>query len=74
LLHVLLFLRKDPSTLNLLLMTPEPPRLVTIRTGMKTKVLWREVTPHYRLLSLILRLKSRKEVETHGRLDFLEYI
>jgi hypothetical protein len=41
-------------------MTPEPPRLVKIRTGMKTKVLWREVTLHYHLLSLILRLKEQK--------------
>jgi hypothetical protein len=60
LLHALLFLRKDPSTLNQPLMTPEPPRLVTIRMGMKTKVLWREVTPHYRLLSLILTLKEQR--------------
>jgi hypothetical protein len=58
LLHALLFLRKDPSTLNQPLMTPEHLRLVTIRMGMKTKVLWREATPHYRLLSLILTLKE----------------
>jgi hypothetical protein len=42
------------------LMTPEPPRLVTIRMGMKTMVLWKEVTPHYCFLSLILRLKEQK--------------
>jgi hypothetical protein len=41
-------------------MTLEPPRLVKIRIGMKTKVLWREVTPHYHPLSLILRLKEQK--------------
>jgi hypothetical protein len=56
----LIFPRKDPSTLNPPLMTLEPPRLVTIRMGMKTKVLWREVTPHYRLLLLILRLKEQR--------------
>jgi hypothetical protein len=46
--------------LNSPLMTPEPPRLVTIRTGMKTKVLWREDTPHYHLLLLILRFKEQR--------------
>jgi hypothetical protein len=60
LLHVLLFLRKDPSTLNLPLLTPKPPRLVTIKMGMKSRVLWREVTPHCHLLSLNLRLKLQR--------------
>jgi hypothetical protein len=54
-------MKKDPSTLNPPLMTPEPPRLVTIRTGMKTKVLLREATPHCRLLLLILRLEEQRK-------------
>jgi hypothetical protein len=41
----LIFLRKDPSTLNLPLLILKPPRLVIIRMGMKPKVLWREVPP-----------------------------
>jgi hypothetical protein len=59
-LHALLFLRKDPSTLNPPLLTLEHPRLVIIRMGMKMKVLWREVTPQCRLLSLSLRLKEQR--------------
>jgi hypothetical protein len=54
---VLLFLRKDPSMLNLPLLTPKPLRLVIIRTGMKPRVLLREVTPLCRLLPPSLKLK-----------------
>jgi hypothetical protein len=32
-------MRKDPSTLNPPMLTPEPPKLVIIRMGKKTKVL-----------------------------------
>jgi hypothetical protein len=38
-LHALLFLRKDPSMLKSLLLTPKPPRLVRTRTGMEPRVL-----------------------------------
>jgi hypothetical protein len=53
----LIFPRKDPSMLNLALLIPKPLRLVIIRTGMKPKVLRREVTPLCRLLQLSLKLK-----------------
>jgi hypothetical protein len=38
-LHALLFPRKGPSTLKLLLLTSKPPRLVRTRTGMEPRVL-----------------------------------
>jgi hypothetical protein len=60
--------------LNPPLITPEPPRLVTIKTGMKMKVLWREATPHYRLLSLILRLKEQRRSGNTLKTFFLRYI
>jgi hypothetical protein len=53
----LIFLRKDASAPNLSLLIPKPLRLVIIRTGMKPKVLWREVTPLCRLLLPSLKLK-----------------
>jgi hypothetical protein len=59
-LHVLLFLRKDPSMLNLPLLSPKPPRLEIIKMGMKSKVLWRGVTPRCRLLSLNLRCRLQR--------------
>jgi hypothetical protein len=44
-LLVLLFPGKGPSMLKSLLLTPKPPRLMRIWTGMEPKVLWRKVTP-----------------------------
>jgi hypothetical protein len=54
------FLSKGLSTLNQPLLTPAPPRLVRIKTGMKMKALWREVTSLCCLLSLSLKLKVLK--------------
>jgi hypothetical protein len=42
---VLPFLKKGPLLLKLFLLTPKPPRLLKIKTGMEPKVLWREATP-----------------------------
>jgi hypothetical protein len=59
-LHALLFPRKDPSMLKSPLLTPEPPRLVRTRMGMKPRVLWREATPLCRLPSPSVRLNVQR--------------
>jgi hypothetical protein len=56
-INALLFPRKDPSMLKSPLLTLKPPRLVITRMGMEPRVLWREVTPLFRLLSPSLKLK-----------------
>jgi hypothetical protein len=42
------------------LLTLKPPRLVITRMEMEPSVLWREVTPLYRLPLLILKLKVQR--------------
>jgi hypothetical protein len=59
---VLPFLKKGPLLLKLLLLTPKPPRLLKIKTGMEPKVLWREATPLSHLPQLSLKTKVQARI------------